>query len=58
MSETNSNSSENKAGENTDLAANASSSEVEELKAQVEKYKNDFLYLRAEFDNYKSHQDR
>jgi molecular chaperone GrpE len=28
-------------------------SEVEELKAQVEKYKNDYLYLRAEFDNYR-----
>lgn len=28
-------------------------SEIEALKAQVEKYKNDFLYLRAEFENYK-----
>lgn len=26
---------------------------VEELKAQAEKYKNDFLYLRAEFDNFR-----
>jgi molecular chaperone GrpE len=30
-------------------------SQVEELRAQAEKYKNDFLYLRAEFDNYKKH---
>lgn len=28
-------------------------SEVDELKAQVEKYKNDYLYLRAEFDNFR-----
>lgn len=28
-------------------------SELDELKAQVEKYKNDYLYLRAEFDNYR-----
>lgn len=26
---------------------------VEDLKAQVEKYKNDFLYLRAEFDTFR-----
>ncbi len=31
----------------------AATSETEELKAQVEKYKNDYLYLRAEFDNYR-----
>ncbi len=29
------------------------SSEIETLKAQVEKFKNDYLYLRAEFDNYR-----
>lgn len=29
------------------------STEVDDLKAQVEKYKNDYLYLRAEFDNYR-----
>ncbi len=29
------------------------SSEVEELKAQADKFKNDYLYLRAEFENYK-----
>lgn len=28
-------------------------SEAEELKAQVEKFKNDYLYLRAEFDNFR-----
>lgn len=26
---------------------------VEELKAQAEKFKNDYLYLRAEFDNFR-----
>ena len=26
---------------------------IENLKAEVEKYKNDFLYLRAEFDTYR-----
>lgn len=26
---------------------------IEDLKSQVEKYKNEFLYLRAEFDNYR-----
>lgn len=26
---------------------------IEDLRAQVEKSKNDFLYLRAEFDNYR-----
>ena len=30
-------------------------SEVEKLQAEVEKYKNDYLYLRAEFENYKRH---
>ncbi|GIL17148.1 MAG: nucleotide exchange factor GrpE [Oligoflexia bacterium] len=28
---------------------------IEELQALVEKHKNDYLYLRAEFDNYKKH---
>ncbi len=26
---------------------------VDDLRAQVEKFKNDYLYLRAEFDNYR-----
>lgn len=33
--------------------AQANVSELEEMKAQVEKFKNDYLYLRAEFDNYR-----
>jgi molecular chaperone GrpE len=33
--------------------ASESGGKVEELQALVEKYKNDFLYLRADFDNYK-----
>ena len=49
--------SEKKADTNSDNNANQpnanATSEVEDLKAQVEKYKNDYLYLRAEFDNYR-----
>jgi molecular chaperone GrpE len=40
--------------QNVGDGANANN-EVTELKALAEKYKNDFLYLRAEFDNYKRH---
>lgn len=29
------------------------SSEIQKLQEQAEKFKNDFLYLRAEFENYK-----
>lgn len=29
------------------------SSEIKKLQEQTEKYKNDYLYLRAEFENYK-----
>lgn len=39
--------------ENPSAAAEQKPSEIDELKAQVEKYKNEYLYLRAEFDNYK-----
>lgn len=40
---------------NTDEAQNPAESQalVEELRAQVEKFKNDYLYLRAEFDTYR-----
>lgn len=31
------------------------SAEIQKLQEQAEKYKNDYLYLRAEFDNYKKH---
>lgn len=34
----------------TDISAKK---EVEEYKAQAEKFKNEYLYLRAEFENYK-----
>lgn len=34
-------------------AANSSVAPGEEFKILAEKYKNDFLYLRAEFENYK-----
>ncbi len=50
MSENNSG---NSNGQETATANGSTTSEVEELKAQVEKYKNDYLYLRAEFENYK-----
>ena len=36
-------------------AATSENSEIEKMQAEVEKYKNDFLYLRAEFENYKRH---
>lgn len=32
---------------------NDSTSEIQKLQEQAEKFKNDFLYLRAEFENYK-----
>lgn len=45
------NNSQNSA-ENTTPEGNASS-EVQKLQEQAEKFKNDYLYLRAEFENYK-----
>lgn len=30
-----------------------STAQMEKLRAELEKYKNDYLYLRADFDNYK-----
>jgi len=29
--------------------------QIEDLRAEAEKYKNEFLYLRAEFDNFRKH---
>jgi molecular chaperone GrpE len=43
----------NSDGKGSAAPETAAPSETEELKAQVEKYKNDYLYLRAEFDNYR-----
>ena len=31
------------------------SPEIQKIQDQAEKYKNDYLYLRAEFENYKKH---
>lgn len=31
------------------------SNEIQKLQEQAEKYKNDYLYLRADFENYKKH---
>jgi molecular chaperone GrpE len=41
------------ADEQNQNSTTGETSEIEALKAQVEKYKNDYLYLRAEFENYK-----
>ena len=43
----------NSDGQGSQAPNQAPVSEVEELKAQVEKFKNDYLYLRAEFENYR-----
>lgn len=53
MSEKDQNPTEN--SNETKGAQNPSSDEVQKLQADVEKYKNDYLYLRAEFENYKRH---
>lgn len=41
--------------QDTNEEASSSEKEIADLKALVEKHKNDYLYLRAEFDNYKKH---
>ncbi|WP_413583004.1 nucleotide exchange factor GrpE [Bdellovibrio sp. HCB288] len=46
--ENNSQNSNPETSENFDV-----SSEIQKLQEQAEKYKNDFMYLRAEFENYK-----
>lgn len=54
---TNSNSSNPSSSESAENAANGNGQDsqalIEDLRAQVEKFKNDYLYLRAEFDNYR-----
>lgn len=57
--------SENQSGQNSDetiivnksdtTSTESTAAEVQTLKEQAEKFKNDYLYLRAEFDNYKRH---
>ncbi|MNJ91108.1 heat shock protein GrpE [compost metagenome] len=49
---TDENNSQNSNPEQTPSSDN-SSSEVQKLQELADKYKNDFLYLRAEFENYK-----
>jgi len=48
---------DNSQSESSNSNANATdlSSELSKISELAEKYKNDFLYLRAEFDNYKRH---
>ncbi|MEZ0392918.1 MAG: nucleotide exchange factor GrpE [Pseudobdellovibrionaceae bacterium] len=53
MSESNSDNKTSPGIENGQGAPSQNPPEMEELRAQIEKYKNDYLYLRAEFDNYK-----
>lgn len=48
MSEENNSQDSNRSNENLDV-----SSEIQKLQEQAEKFKNDYLYLRAEFENYK-----
>ncbi|QDK39535.1 nucleotide exchange factor GrpE [Bdellovibrio sp. NC01] len=45
------NNSQNSNPGNADAAAG--SSEIQKLQEQADKFKNDYLYLRAEFENYK-----
>lgn len=48
--ENNSNNSNPPTGDSAELT-----SDVQKLQEQAEKYKNEYLYLRAEFENYKRH---
>lgn len=54
MSDDNQNSSQTN-GADIQEKSGAQASNAEELMAQVEKFKNEYLYLRAEFENYKRH---
>lgn len=50
----------NPTDESPETATDAASSfdvsgEIQKLQEQAEKHKNDYLYLRAEFENYKKH---
>lgn len=45
--------SKNSSEENKETASFDVSTELQKLQEQLEKYKNDYLYLRAEFENYK-----
>lgn len=54
MSEDNQNSAQNSNSEGAEQSV-AQSVNAEELLAQAEKFKNEYLYLRAEFENYKRH---
>jgi molecular chaperone GrpE len=47
------NNSQTSNSENEATTPNAAAAEIQKLQEQSEKYKNDFLYLRAEFENYK-----
>lgn len=59
MSEENIQNGSNNISETQQKDANSEASvqtkELTETKALAEKYKNEYLYLRAEFDNYKKH---
>lgn len=60
MSDQNSHSSENSTGlddsqTSSGQAAAAPANETQKLQEELAKFKNEYLYLRAEFDNYKRH---
>ncbi len=44
---------DNKKNDNNDKSTESSESDLEQLKANLEKAKSDYLYLLAEFDNYR-----
>jgi molecular chaperone GrpE len=49
----NQNGQENTSGNTIDINSAEGSNQIEKLQQEVEKYKNDYLYLRAEFDNFR-----
>ena len=53
---------EEKSGNGTDVSAESTTQPIDpteqkinELQSQADRFKNEYLYLRAEFDNYKKH---
>lgn len=53
MSEKDSNTSTNSAANGSANGSDPLQDEIKKLQGDVEKFKNDYLYLRAEFENYK-----
>lgn len=53
MSEENKNQKNEAVSENEPQTTPSASNDAEKFKAEAEKFKNEYLYLRADFDNYK-----